>query len=242
VLVERSISRVEQVFQNINQFTQTGLEIGALDNPIARREVGTVYYADYCSTDQLRENHRNTPTVKINNIVQVDFVTNGGPISDVVPESIRFDYVLASHVIEHVPDIISWLQDVGKVLKPGGVLSLIVPNKEKTFDIRRSISEQKDFFAAYIQKQTKPSPIQVFDSYRWHDRDGRIVHTLDYTLAKTKEALTEYVDCHCWVFTPESFALEIQALIDENLIPYRLDVVTKTPEGEIDMFVRMTKL
>src|SRR5690606_29938891 len=108
--------------------------------------------------------------------------------------------------------------------------------------IRRSISEQKDFFAAYVQKQTKPSPIQVFDSYRWHDRNGRIVHTLDYTLAKTREALTEYVDCHCWVFTPESFAKEIQALIDENLIPYRLDVVTKTPEGEIDMFARLTKL
>ena len=115
MLVERSVSRVEQVFQHINQFTQTGLEIGALDNPIARKEVGTVYYADYCSTDQLKENHRNTPTVNIDNIVQVDFVTNGGAISDVVPTDIRFDYVLASHVIEHVPDIISWLQDVGKV-------------------------------------------------------------------------------------------------------------------------------
>lgn len=242
MLIDRTLSRAEQVFQHIDRANQVGLEIGALDNPIAQASAGRVYYADYCSTEDLRRNHANTPTVNVDNIVQVDFVTNGGGLHRVVPENLRFDYVIASHVIEHVPDIVSWLQDIGLVLRPGGILSLIVPNKEHTFDIRRSVSEQKDFFSAYIQKQTKPSPIQVFDSYRWHVRDGQIVHTLDYTVQMARKAVSEYVDCHCWVFTAESFYDEMQTLIDVGLIPFKLDLVTHTPPGEIDMFARLVRV
>lgn len=242
MIIDRVLSRVEQVFQNIDQRNQTGLEIGALDAPIALPSAGRVYYADYCSTADLRRNHAGTPTVNVDKIVDVDFITNGGRLQEVVPDNLKFDYVIASHVIEHVPDMISWLQDIGHVLKPSGILSLIVPNKENTFDVRRSVSEQKDFFAAYLQKQEKPSAIQVFDSYRWHDRDGRIVHTLDYTMQMASKALTEYVDCHCWVFTPETFYDEVQPLIDEGLIPFKLDVVTRTPPGEIDMFARLIKI
>lgn len=220
----------------------TGLEIGALDSPIARPSAGRIYYADYCSTADLRRNHANTPTVNVNNIVEVDFITNGGRLQDVVPDHLKFDYVIASHVIEHVPDLISWLQDIGHVLKSGGILSLIVPNKDYTFDIRRSVSEQKDFFAANIDLQTKPSPIQVFDYYRWHERDGELVHTLDYSIQMARKAATDYVDAHCWVFTTETFYDEIQTLIDEGLIPFKLDVVTRTPPDEIDMFARLTRI
>lgn len=241
LIIDRTLSRVEQVFQNIDQRSMVGLEIGALDNPIARPAAGQVFYADYCSTADLRRNHVNTPTVDINSIVDVDFVTNGGYLRDVVPDSLKFDYVIASHVIEHVPDIISWLQDIGHVLKPGGILSLIVPNKEHTFDSRRSISEQKDFFAANILRQTKPSPIQVFDYYRWHERNGSLVHTLEYSIEMARKSISDYVDAHCWVFTTETFYDEIQTLIDENLIPYNLGVVTKTPPGEIDMFAQLVR-
>lgn len=145
MLIERTKSRIEHVLEKIDQQSQVGLEIGALDKPIAHKSVGRVFYADYCSRDQLLQNHATNPSVDKEKLVEVDFITNGGLLSNVVPNELRFDYVIASHVIEHVPDIISWFQDIGNVIKPGGVLSLIIPNKERTFDIRRSLSEQKDF-------------------------------------------------------------------------------------------------
>ncbi|SFI82211.1 Methyltransferase domain-containing protein [Phyllobacterium sp. CL33Tsu] len=242
MLVERVLSRPEQLFEKIDQATGIGLEIGALDNPCALRSVGKVYYADYCSTDNLRRNHQHTPTVNVQNIVDVDFITDGGPLARVVPNNLRFDYVIASHVIEHVPDIISWLCDVGDVLRQGGVLSLIIPNKEKTFDSRRSVSEEKDFYGAFIQKQTRPSPTQVFDSFRWHEREGKLVHTLDYAIDKAMQSVNDYVDCHCWVFTPQTFFHEIGMMAHTGRIPFKLDVVTLTPRDEIDMFARLIRV
>jgi len=46
----------------------------------------------------------------------------------------RFDYCLASHVIEHIPNPIAFFQSIAHLLKPGGVLSLAVPDKRYTFD------------------------------------------------------------------------------------------------------------
>lgn len=242
MIIDRVLSRPAQLFENIDQRKGIGLEIGALGNPAALRSVGEIYYADYCSTAQLRENHRNNPTVSVDSFVDVDFVTGGGPLRRVIPDGLRFDYVIASHVLEHVPDIISWLQDVGSVMKVGGILSVIVPNKHCTFDVRRSLSERKDFFAAYIEKREKPAPIQVFDSFLWHDRDGRLVHTLDYTIQMATKAMTEYVDCHCWVFDPDSLHGEVEALCRDGFIPFKLEVVTRTPRGEIDMFARLVRI
>ncbi|RWC14053.1 MAG: class I SAM-dependent methyltransferase [Mesorhizobium sp.] len=235
--MQRVLSRRDQIFFDIDQSKAVGLEIGALDNPLIAGGTGKTYYADYCSTEQLKLNHANTPTVNTDKIVNVDFVTGDRRLADVVPSSIRFDYIVASHVAEHVPDIISWLQDLRTVLKPGGKVRLIIPNKERCFDLRRSLTEECDLVAAFVEKRTRPSPIQVYDFYRWHERDGRLVHTPQQSLHMAQMALTTYVDAHCWVFTPESFLIQISNLIAAGLSPFGLEFVTESAAGEIDFFV-----
>ena len=42
----------------------------------------------------------------------------------------QVDYVVASHVLEHVDDPIFLLKKISKWIKPGGALIIIVPNKE----------------------------------------------------------------------------------------------------------------
>jgi SAM-dependent methyltransferase len=233
--------RPVQLFHGIDQINSLGLEIGALDKPAALRSVGRVYYADYASVAELRRNHAETPTVDKDNIVDVDFVTGGHPLSQVIPEDLCFDYVVASHVAEHVPDLISWLADLGQVVKPGGIVSLIIPNKEFTFDIKRTVSEEKDVFSSYVTQQTRPSPMQVFDHFRWYWRDGREVYSRSHALDQARRAMREYVDCHCWVFTPESFCCLAEAVAESGLVPFKLDLVTTTEPGEIDFFVRFIR-
>jgi 2-polyprenyl-3-methyl-5-hydroxy-6-metoxy-1,4-benzoquinol methylase len=49
----------------------------------------------------------------------------GKTILDIVGKD-RFQVVLASHVVEHVPDLFGWLNDVASVLVPGGEIRLKV--------------------------------------------------------------------------------------------------------------------
>lgn len=44
------------------------------------------------------------------------------------------DFLLASHVIEHSPNPIKTLLEWNRIIRPGGVLFLIVPHKERTAD------------------------------------------------------------------------------------------------------------
>jgi len=48
-----------------------------------------------------------------------------------------YDFVLASHVIEHIANPIKALLEWRRVLKEGGVLLLVVPHKDGTFDHNR---------------------------------------------------------------------------------------------------------
>ncbi len=107
-----------------------GLEIGALSNPILTKSEANIYYADHLSATDLREKYADEP-VEQDKIVPVDYVLGDKSLKSTIGRR-RFDYVLASHVIEHIPDIITWLQDVSSILKPDGVLSLVIPDKRFT--------------------------------------------------------------------------------------------------------------
>jgi SAM-dependent methyltransferase len=53
-----------------------------------------------------------------------------------IPSS-KYDFVLASHVLEHVANPLCALREWERVLTPGGVLLVILPDKRATFDHRR---------------------------------------------------------------------------------------------------------
>lgn len=50
-----------------------------------------------------------------------------GPLSDLRGDS-RFDVVVMNHVLEHVNDPVAFLSDVRRLLAPGGVVHIAVPN------------------------------------------------------------------------------------------------------------------
>ena len=67
--------------------------------------------------EEIRRKYADDPNVDVARIVNIDLVADGRPLAEVVGGQ-RFDYIVASHVFEHVP-----LQ-MRDLLSHGGFLSV----------------------------------------------------------------------------------------------------------------------
>ena len=93
---------------------------------------------DHLPTEELCKKYEADPSVNVDNIVPVDFLCRDGNIVEATGGNI-FDYAVAC-VIEHTPNLLQFLIDIHKILKPGGQLILIIPDKRFTFDVNRPVT------------------------------------------------------------------------------------------------------
>ncbi len=73
------------------------------------------------------------------------------------------DFVFASHVIEHAPDMIGWLRQIGQVLGDGGQLYLAIPDKRLCFDVNRDLTTMADLVDAHLRGLSAPGFRQIYD-------------------------------------------------------------------------------
>ncbi len=219
-------NRVEKTLHLIDR-QGLGLEIGPSHNPMAPKKSGfNVHILDHATAAELRVKYADHP-VNLNNIEEVDFVWRGEPLSELIGQNHCYDWIVASHVIEHVTDLAGFLQQCEKLLTAGGVLSLVVPDKRYCFDYYRWPSSTGDALQAFTEQRVRHSPGTIFDhsanvskmneKITWTENDrGDIqpMHTLDEAAGAWKLALQneEYIDCHGWTFTPSSFRIILHDL------------------------------
>jgi SAM-dependent methyltransferase len=111
------------------------LELGPLVSPWRVPASATVAYLDRLPTDQLRRYYNSLPP---DEFAPVHIVDDAETLLT-VPSSSQ-DFVMASHILEHCEDPIAALAAWLRVLKPGGVLLLAVPDKRFTFDRERPVT------------------------------------------------------------------------------------------------------
>lgn len=76
--------------------------------------------------DELVETYEGRRNVDM--IVEPDYVTSPNiSLSEQIKE--RSDYIVACHVIEHIPNLIAWLNEINLLLDTRGRLFLAVPDK-----------------------------------------------------------------------------------------------------------------
>ena len=68
--------------------------------------------------------------------------------------SAKYDFLLASHCLEHVANPLGALSEWLRVLKDGGILVLLLPDKSATFDHRRPVTA----FSHLLQDLNKQTP------------------------------------------------------------------------------------
>ena len=113
--------------------TGQGIEIGALNFPIAIPPGAQVTYVDYLPADKLRADHLQLAE---EGFVEPDVVDDGEKLATFADGSV--DFVVANHFIEHAEDPVATIATHLRVLRPNGVLFLTVPDKRLTFDRERA--------------------------------------------------------------------------------------------------------
>ncbi len=234
-----------------------GLEIGPLNQPVLRKDEACVFYVDHLDTAGLRAKYRDDPAVAVESICAVDYVCAAPTDLPAVLGDERFDYCIASHVIEHVPDVAGWLEAIAAVLAPRARLCLAVPDKRFTFDCYRRLTTPAEVLAAGLLRQSKPGPAQILDHtlhYVPADAQSILAKTIDpdpvdsdnrvrHAWKKASEALAtgDYCDVHCWVFTPRSFLAILRVLALCGRLPFTLAAFQGTAAGSNEFFLVLEK-
>ena len=113
-------------------------------------------------------------------------------ICDLPFKEAEFDFILCNHVLEHIPDDTKALQELYRILKPGGIAILQIPQeleRETTFE-DDSITDPKERARIFGQ----------YDHVRVYGRDyfdklrsiGFRVEEVDYTSKLTPQQVERY--------------------------------------------------
>jgi SAM-dependent methyltransferase len=247
-------NRKEKVFSLLDS-EGIGLEIGPSHNPIApKREGYNVHILDHASTEELREKYK-FHNVNLENIELVDFVSRGEPYSELIGVQNYYDWIICSHAIEHIPDPILFLQQCEKILKPGGVLSLVIPDKRRCFDYFSPISQTGALLDAFYSERKSSTIGQIFDHFANAAKVGEsiawgsdifipdgLVHGIEdaRTCVDRYSSSGEYFDVHCWRFIPESFRLIVSDLYFLELIGLKIELEFPTEGCEFFVSLRKT--
>ena len=129
--------------------------------------------------------HQYNNPQKAENLVEVDFVVKDKNFHK--PINQEFDLVIANHVIEHIPNIISWFNNVSSLLKKDGFLFLSVPHKEYTFDKIRNLTSLSQIIRNYDEDLNVPTIYQVFEHLYFY----RPISALDVWKGDFQELLNQ---------------------------------------------------
>lgn len=184
-----------------------GLEIGALQDPMPLPKGASARYVDIATTDELRAIH---PWKARRHLVHVDVVDDGERLATVADRS--QDFVAANHFFEHCEDPIGTLRNLLRVVRPGGVVYLSVPDQRHMFDCDRPATTLEHLVRDHEQGPAV-SRAQHYDEVV---RLGIKVQGATAIAAKVAELECENfrIHFHCWSqteFLPFLCALQTRA-------------------------------
>lgn len=228
------------------------LEFGPLIWPmVTRADYPNAYYSDIRSGEDIKKLYSSNEylkstgiTVDIDKIIDIDYVIKG-TYKETFKNVEKFDVVLLSHVIEHIPDIIFFFQDLPNVLKENGKVVIIYPDARYCFDRFRNGSTFIDAYDVY--KNNENSSKRVFDFtynvvkqndpfFFWGDKkQNNILPKNDFkdSLATYEKALKNELpdDTHFWPFADYQFVKFLYDMDRAGLLSFEIDDFYQTQEN-----------
>ena len=251
---DTAMNRTELLLRNLSKSSKV-LEVGPSYGPLApKREGWNAFTVDHDDRQGLVAKYANEPTVDTSRIEEVDYVWRSGSLLDVVPaaEHGTFEAFIASHVIEHTTDVVTFLKAAETLIRPDGVIILVIPDKRKCFDLFRPVSTTSSALVAFHERRTRHSAATHFDQAAFIANKGTdtgwpIDDTRPPRLASTLEGAAEhwklasrpeYVDAHQWTFVPASFELMVLELSGLGYLDLRIADRAENPSTEFYAWLR----
>ncbi|MGQ4274347.1 methyltransferase domain-containing protein [Terrihabitans sp. B22-R8] len=165
-----------------------GLEVGALSCPF-RFTNAKMRYADVMDEVQMRGVLSAIPIENLyhEQLVKPDIIIRPPKYDLPSIEDSTLDFVYSSHSLEHSPNPIFALSEYSRVIRQGGCIYTIIPNKDETYDRKRA---------------TTPVTILI-DKYR----NG----IFEYTLEEARDVAENTVDHPLYVGRGPEYAAELLA-------------------------------
>ncbi|HEY7576274.1 MAG TPA: glycosyltransferase [Acetobacteraceae bacterium] len=239
------------------------LELGPSYNPIAPKSDGwNTVIIDHASQEDLVEKYTGMGVEGVNRIEPVDFIWQAGPLLALIPKELHgtFDGLIASHVCEHLPDLIAFLQDASALLKGDGLIALALPDKRVCFDFFQPLTTTGDLLAAHTERRVRHQRRTFFNQAAYfvsRNGEGGWAHAekaapfhLNNTLGQAQQAYDEadegpgsdYRDTHAWTFTPKSFELLVLELNLLGHIDWAIRAIEPAPGVEFYVWLERRRL
>lgn len=133
------------------------------------------------------------------------FISEATDLSEIPDQS--YDFLLSSHCLEHIANPILAVKEWKRVVKPGGVMMLFVPNKVHTFDHRRPFTTFEHLLSDY-EKGTPETDLTHLDEvlekhdYEIEDRAAARFGGAEQFRARARDNFT-YRGMHHHVFNAD---------------------------------------
>jgi hypothetical protein len=249
------LSRRQELALEFVDLTGRGLEIGPSYEPLAPKSQGfDVTVLDHAPADELRKKYAGygMDEARLDQIEEVDCVWTGEKYSETPGLKPPYDFVIASHVIEHTLDPVAFLTELSELLTENGRIALVVPDKRFCFDHHRPVSSAGAILDAHLHPTSNHTPGAVLDYFSYHvGFGGEFVwstgmsgdfyrhHSTERGVLEAKGAMDtlEYMDIHRWVFTPSSLQFILATLSQGGWLDQH--VVGQQPTAGCEFFVTL---
>jgi predicted SAM-dependent methyltransferase len=206
----------------------TGIEIGALHNPLRTPPGALVRYIDRLHVTQLREHY---PELNALPLVEVDIIDDGERL-EAIPDG-SLDFVIANHFLEHCQDPLRALVHFCRVLRVGGIVYLAVPDKRRTFDVDRPVTSLEHLLEDHAKGPARSRRAHFEEWARLVDRvdDSELDRRVEELMAKDYS-----IHYHVWT---QAELLELLAALRNRLqLPFEVEVLARNQHEHIVILER----
>lgn len=213
-----------------------GLEVGALHCPAripSRCEI------QYCDAHSKEESIKLFPEIEASLLVDVDYIVNLD--EDRISEKVMppYDFAVMNHVIEHVANPIMVVEQLFKVVRPGGKLIISAPDKDYTFDKPRQLTPFSHLLDEYKSCVSRVEDDHYLDFIRHTAPDIFNSENPELLAAALKSVRDRREHAHVW--DSESFLDFLGKTMDHLEIEAEIKFVSKASANNIECFVVLEK-
>jgi hypothetical protein len=226
------------------------LEIGPLNRPLVRNS--QVMYFDLLPTALLRD-RAEFQGLDPDSVPEIHFHDEQGDLTKI---DRKFSSAVSAHCLEHQPDLISHLKQVSDLLEGNdSYYWVILPDKRYCFDALLSESKISEVVQSFEMHDEKPSIWKVIEhraltthndpTRHWQGDHGEpnldLIDRWQRAVSEYNDSNGDYIDVHCWQFTPKSFANLIDGLFRLGYIDFEVEEVFETPMNDLEFCVILRK-